>query len=318
AGSYDGFLARLDAMGSTLDFFTYLGGGSGDAITGLALDANGEIYVTGSTLSRDFPTQDAFAAPPPQRQDNAVIVYNSEAFLAKFNSDASVLRHASLFGGQHNDYGTALALGGAGQAYFTGYSFSPDLPLSSDAVQSSHRNDTGDATVIASDSFIARLDDASGDLSVSLSDSVDPIGQGDEIAYSAQVSNQGGATAEGVTFSYDIPQDTDLVSATPSQGSCSRNYNTIRCQLGRLAAGAGASIALVIKPRGAGEFQNTATVTALLSDSDGSNNSASETTTVTPPAFTPSSGGNGAVNPLLLALWLGFAGIMSWLRRPIS
>ncbi len=317
AGSYDGYVARLDAAGGALDFFTYLGGGSGDTITDLALDASGEIYVTGSTFSRDFPTRDPFASPPPQRQDNAVIVYNSEAFLAKFNADASTLRHASLFGGQHNDYGSALALGASGQAYFTGYSFSVDLPLSSDAVQSSHRNDTGDATVIASDSFIARIDDASGNLSVSLSDDTDPIDQGEEITYTAQVSNLGNTTAEGVIFSYDIPQDTDLVSVTSSQGSCSRNYNTIHCQLGRLAAAGGASIALVIKPRGAGEFQNTATVTALLSDSDGSDNSASETTTVTPPAFTPSSGGNGALNPLLLALWLGFAGIMGWLRRPI-
>ncbi len=304
-GGYDGFVARLNATGDSLDFFTYLGGGSGDVINDLAVNASGEIYVTGSTLSRDFPTRAPFYPSPPQRLDDAVIVYDSEAFLAKFNADASDLVFASLYGGQYNDYANTLALGDAGQVYFAGYSFSVDLPLSDDAAQALHRNEKdGTDTVVASDAFLARVADGSSDLVVTLSDASDPIDQGEEIAYTAVVANQGASTAQGVRLSYDIPQDTNLVSASPSQGNCSRNYNTVHCELGRLAPTASATIALVIRPRGAGEFQSTTTVTALASDANPADNSATETTTVTPPFFTPATGGSGAFAVWLLAILL--------------
>ncbi|HHH35253.1 MAG TPA: DUF11 domain-containing protein [Gammaproteobacteria bacterium] len=304
AGSYDGFVTRLNAAGSALDFFTYLGGGSGDVINDLAVDASGDIYVTGSTFSRDFPTAAPFHPSPPQRLDNAVIVFDAEAFIARLDTTASSLRYASLFGGQHNDYATTLALGGAGQVYFAGYTFSADLAVTDDARQASHRNDTGDTTVIASDSFLAHVADGDTDLTVTLEDAADPIDQGGEIAYTARVRNQGGVTTRGVRLRYDIPQDTDLRSYAPSQGSCSRNYNTLSCDLGTLAPAAEASVAITIRPRGAGAFQSQASVTALASDSNAADNVATATTQVTPPFFSPSRGGNGALGPWLLAACL--------------
>src|ERR1017187_2354912 len=55
-GSYDGFLAKLNAAGSALVFATYLGGIGNDTAAGVALDPSGNIYVTGQTQSANFPT----------------------------------------------------------------------------------------------------------------------------------------------------------------------------------------------------------------------------------------------------------------------
>ena len=58
----DGFIARLSADGQTLDLSTYLGGDQGrdplrglDSIQGVAVDARGDLWVTGTTTSSDFP-----------------------------------------------------------------------------------------------------------------------------------------------------------------------------------------------------------------------------------------------------------------------
>src|SRR6185295_4658793 len=51
----DGFLSRLNATGTALLFSTYLGGSAADQINDLQLDAPGNVWVTGTTVSTDFP-----------------------------------------------------------------------------------------------------------------------------------------------------------------------------------------------------------------------------------------------------------------------
>ena len=305
AGSYDGYLTRLNAAGSALDFFSYLGGGSGDSITAIAVDSQGDIYAAGSSLSRAFPTQSPFVAPPPQRQDNAVIVFNANAFVAKFSNDAGSLRYASLFGGQHNDRGTALAIDKLGNAYLTGYTLSADLPVTSNAQQPIHANIGPDGGIGASDSFLATINDADGDLSVVLSGAPAAIQRGNDIRYQAIVTNDGAMAVDGARLRYEIPRDTDLVSAVPSQGKCSRKYNTIDCQLGLLSNGARATVDIAINPRGAGDFLNTVTVAALINDSNPANNSDQAMTTVKALRATPKTdNGNGGSLSISLLLTL--------------
>src|SRR5690348_5066153 len=55
-GFYDAFVSKLDPMGSALLYSTYLGGGNTDEGHGIAVDAAGNAYITGSTGSRNFPT----------------------------------------------------------------------------------------------------------------------------------------------------------------------------------------------------------------------------------------------------------------------
>ncbi len=55
-GNTDAFLARFNTDTSTLDFSTYLGGGSADTANAVAVDAQGSAYVVGTTTSANFPT----------------------------------------------------------------------------------------------------------------------------------------------------------------------------------------------------------------------------------------------------------------------
>ena len=281
AGSYDGFLARLNASGTSLDFFTYIGGTHGDTATDLAVDGNGDIYLLGSTFSRDFPALKPFQNPPPQRQDNTVIVYNADAWLAKLSADASSLRYSSTFGGQHNDYGTAVDVDGNGRAYMTGYTISVDMPVTSTASQDSHGNEIPGYTVAGVDSYVAIISDGDGDLAVDLTGSPATITQGEQVTYQALVVNIGPVPAEGVYLDYESIKDTAAVTASPSQGTCSNPAAKIRCNLGRLSANGGsASITFTISPHGAGQLVNNVSVGARMSDSDLGNNTASVTTTV--------------------------------------
>jgi hypothetical protein len=93
---FDILLVEIDASATTERFATYLGGSGNDSASGIALDANGSIYLTGSTDSTDFPvTQGAF-------QD--LLGGNTDAFVVKIGSSSAaavslsptVLQYASL------------------------------------------------------------------------------------------------------------------------------------------------------------------------------------------------------------------------------
>src|SRR5439155_1166617 len=92
SGFSDAFVAKLNATGSALVYATYLGGSGCDAGTGIAVDAAGAAYVTGSTCSSDFPT-----VHPLQRKfggGEACVVEGTpggDAFVAKLNATGSAL-----------------------------------------------------------------------------------------------------------------------------------------------------------------------------------------------------------------------------------
>jgi hypothetical protein len=60
AGDYDAFLARLSPSGDAVQYLTYLGGNGSDAATAVALNSIGDVYLTGFTLSTNFPLLNAF------------------------------------------------------------------------------------------------------------------------------------------------------------------------------------------------------------------------------------------------------------------
>ena len=88
------------------------------------------------------------------------------------------------------------------------------------------------------------------DLSVTKSDSPDPVRAGDTLSYTISVKHNGPATSDatGVTVTDTLPAGVSYVSATPSQGSCSQSSGVVTCTLGTLANGATATIDLKVVP----------------------------------------------------------------------
>ncbi|HEX9756173.1 MAG TPA: hypothetical protein VGB26_00060 [Nitrospiria bacterium] len=119
------------------------------------------------------------------------------------------------------------------------------------------------------------------DLSITKTDNpYDPVDVGLDITYTVTVTNNGPGGATGVTVTDTLDPNVNYVSATPSQGSCVEGGGVVTCSLGALANGANATITIVVSTTVAGIVGNTADVAGNESDSDLSNNSATENTNV--------------------------------------
>jgi uncharacterized repeat protein (TIGR01451 family) len=132
----------------------------------------------------------------------------------------------------------------------------------------------------------------SADLSLTKSDSPDPVTTGGALAYSLQVANAGPDAATDVIVTDNLPKGASFISAVSTQGSCSvkgkKKGQKVTCALGTLASNAGpvynttpVTITIhVLAPQKAGTISNTASVTSDLKDPKRANNSATATTRV--------------------------------------
>lgn len=82
----EAYIAKLNAAGDAVLFSSYLGGSGEDFVKGLTLDASGNMYVVGTTLSVDFPVLNALQ---PTIDDGGSGFFN-DAFVAKFDSDSTL------------------------------------------------------------------------------------------------------------------------------------------------------------------------------------------------------------------------------------
>ena len=78
------------------------------------------------------------------------------------------------------------------------------------------------------------------DLSITKTDSPDPVLAGSALTYSIQVANAGPDTATDAVVTDALPKGVTYVSATPSQGTCavSKNKKTVTCALGTVGTAA--------------------------------------------------------------------------------
>ena len=124
---------------------------------------------------------------------------------------------------------------------------------------------------------------AAADLSVTKSSAPDPVRVGQELTYTVTVSNGGPNPAAGVVLTDPLPASVTFGSAAASQGSCSGTA-TVSCQLGTLASGGSTTVVIKITPTTDADLSNTATATASTADPNALNNSATESTVVSPPS----------------------------------
>ncbi|MBF0622237.1 MAG: peptidylprolyl isomerase [Magnetococcales bacterium] len=118
------------------------------------------------------------------------------------------------------------------------------------------------------------------DLVISQTESADPVVQSSNYTYTVTVSNNGTESASAVVVSSTLDSTMTFVSATPEQGSCTNSSGTLICQIGDMASGASVHMALIVQATAAGSVDHTVRVTSSSVDSDTSNNSSTESTTV--------------------------------------
>jgi uncharacterized repeat protein (TIGR01451 family) len=142
-----------------------------------------------------------------------------------------------------------------------------------------------DVGFFASDVYALDLRPAA-DLAVTQTDAPDPATARSNVTYTVTIRNDGPAAAGSVTLT-DVLPDAVFVSATPSQGTCTRagkgrRDGTLTCDLGTIAAGAAGTVTIVVTPSKAGTISNTASVRASQPDPDPADNTSTESTTVLP------------------------------------
>lgn len=122
-GGYDGFVAKFNSTGTSLLYFSYMGGALNDEPSGIVVDEAGNMYLAGRTASADFPH--------PNGYQNA-LNGNDDAFALKVNADGT-LAWSTFLGGPEQDIllnegGTGIARDHSGNIYLTGYTWSADFP----------------------------------------------------------------------------------------------------------------------------------------------------------------------------------------------
>jgi hypothetical protein len=198
------FVAKLNPAGTAFLYATYLGGSGSDMVTGIAIGAQGNAYVTGTAASTDFPvTTGAFQTTSLANRDRisnpnaASANFSSASFVTKLNPTGSALIYSTYLSGHlgysEKDTTAGIAVDAQGSAYVTGVATSLDFPTTPGAFQTT-------ATVKGS-GFLTKLNPAGSALSYStyLAGS-----QGAE-CHAITVDSAGNAYVTGHTNSIDFP-----------------------------------------------------------------------------------------------------------------
>jgi TolB protein len=127
----------------------------------------------------------------------------------------------------------------------------------------------------------AWLRHAGADLSIGMTDLIDPIEEGYYLTYILEVTNYGLSDASGVVVTDTLPNDAELISATTSQGTCAPlGDDHVLGNIGSVAAGDTVTLTIVVRPDNSGVVTNEATVEANEADFLDYNNTATESTRV--------------------------------------
>ena len=162
--AYNAFVTKLSADGSSLIYSTFLGGSARDYGQAIAIDSEGNAYVTGRAGSTDFPTLNPFQSINYSEASQG----EPTGFVTKLNSSGTALVYSTYLGGTGANLGfqvnpvasdnpTAIVVDSAGDAYVTGVTFSQDFPLKN-PYQSTNKTYTNRLASVNSTGFVTKFD----------------------------------------------------------------------------------------------------------------------------------------------------------------
>ncbi|KAA3598738.1 MAG: hypothetical protein DWQ06_11290 [Calditrichaeota bacterium] len=120
SGSNDIIVSKFAADGQTLLFSTFIGGAGNDIGNALVTNLNDDVFLTGYSLSTNFPTANGFSQ---------ILNGSQDAIICKVSNDGSALLYSSFFGGSSDEFGYGISLGENSQVFISGNTISNDLPV---------------------------------------------------------------------------------------------------------------------------------------------------------------------------------------------
>jgi hypothetical protein len=194
-GRDDGYVTKISPNGSSILWSTYLGGLFADTANDLALDAQGNVYIIGHTVSPDFPTLNPFQADLADS--------SGDVFVTKMNPQGTGILYSTFLGGSFppgpgEDNGQGITVDAAGHAYVTGFTESPDFPTTPGSFQQFFKG--------YKDAFVTKFTPAGNALvySTFLGGTLNSP-YGEDIAYDIALDGAGQAHVTGKTYSPDFP-----------------------------------------------------------------------------------------------------------------
>lgn len=184
----DGFVSKISPSGSSLVYSSYLGGSGDDLGASVAVDASGNAYVAGATVSLDFPvTSGAFQTTPSAGVD---------AFVTKLNASGTALAYSTFLAGNGDDWGNAIAIDAGRNAYVAGSTNAADFPTTPGSFQPFLSGSDG-----GPDAFVTKLNPTGATLVYSTYLG----GSGADWAFGLVLDSTRNAYVVGSTNSLDLP-----------------------------------------------------------------------------------------------------------------
>ncbi|MBM4053834.1 MAG: hypothetical protein FJ264_03995 [Planctomycetes bacterium] len=197
------FISKFDTTLTELLASTYLGGSYGDHGSDIAIDSDGNIYITGDTNSSDFPTS-------ASAYKNSLKDSSGDVFVSKLDNELTSLLASTFLGGSSGDYGSAVDINSEGNVFVAGTTMSSDFPSSSDAYDTSFNGGEYDI-----DGFVAKFDKNLTSLVAStyiggyFNDSINALAK----------DSEGNIYVTGRTASSNFPTTTEAYDTTYNFGS---------------------------------------------------------------------------------------------------
>jgi hypothetical protein len=134
------------------DFVTYLGGSDYDQARDVAVDALGNIYVTGGTRSRDFPATANLVRPG---KPESPAIHDYDVFVAKYDPTGNLL-WSTVLGGPNYDRAYGIEVDAEGNVYIGGRA-GAGFPVTQGAAQTAFMGGQEAAHYGGQDGFVAKL-----------------------------------------------------------------------------------------------------------------------------------------------------------------
>ena len=213
AGTQDGFVLKFDSNGNRL-WASYIGGNRSDNLRSCASDNQGNLFITGTTLSLNFPTINPGGGAYFQSTNFATTnnINNPTAYLAKFNNSGS-LTWSTYLGGNLGENGIDVWIDNGNNLIVTGSSASSDFPVTSGAFQAINAGPII-GTSIFGDAYVGKFSNAGVLQWLTFLG-----GSQDELGYGVTTDDNNNIYATGWSVSSNFPSSAGAFQTTYGGGS---------------------------------------------------------------------------------------------------